>query len=324
VLLNKTSEADSPDFQHDNDALTKEFLMADVPPPSAKHRDYHGEQQMGFFWGERGYVFVDGPSGAAGHRTNAGGEDGLAFRPSPEDLLILDNKSYARASNASKATAIDPAVNLGQNLDTMITRVRNMKDLPNQSRILVLLQQARQALRTGRGWPHTVRLVVMNAGGQSTGVTQGLAGRGVQFVDYYQTPVPFSFASRARAAFANQNVAAAMGVALGQVLQWVGDKSIEREVRHRLETHWKAGIQRMLSNGNGVLVVIMMQEWAQPDFNGQRAHALLDVTIVEGPTQERALARWKTEKANVLRPGWASGWKPYERYGWIPPVAVVK
>ena len=47
--------------------------MANVPSPSTKSRDFHGEQQMGFYWGEQGYFFVDGPSGDKGHRANASG-----------------------------------------------------------------------------------------------------------------------------------------------------------------------------------------------------------------------------------------------------------
>src|SRR5262249_24422087 len=149
-------------------------------------------------------------------------------------------------------------------------------------------------LRTGGGgWPSSVRLVVMNAGGQSTGVTQSLANRGIQFVDYYQTPAPSTFASRARAAFADQNVAAAIGIALGQLIQWIGDWASEGEVRRRLETDWKAGIDRILSRGNGVLIVIMMQEWEQPDFNGQRARSLLGVSIEERSTKEQAIASWR-------------------------------
>jgi len=92
-------------------------------------------------WGERGYFFVDGPSGAAGHRSNARGEDGLAFRPSSEDLLILDNRSWARRGNVGSATAIDPTVNLGQNLDAMIAKVQNVNvPEPHRSRILTLLR----------------------------------------------------------------------------------------------------------------------------------------------------------------------------------------
>lgn len=34
---------------------------------------------MGFYWRERGYLLVDGPSGAGGHAANAAGFDGVAF-----------------------------------------------------------------------------------------------------------------------------------------------------------------------------------------------------------------------------------------------------
>src|SRR5262249_7972600 len=128
-------------LRNDDGPSDKEPLMASVPPSMSssnrsQDRAYHGEQQMGFYWGQRGYFFVPGPSGAGGHPSNASGEDGLAFRAQPEDLLILDNKSYARRGNVGGATAIDPNANLGPNLDRMITRVQGLADLPHKARIL--------------------------------------------------------------------------------------------------------------------------------------------------------------------------------------------
>lgn len=192
--------------------------MSDIPNPSRKGRDFHGEQQMGFFWGERGYYFVDGPSGAAGHASNASGEDGLAFRSSPEDLLILDNKSFAARGNVSKATAIDPSVNLGQNLDRMIAKVQALPEMPNQPRVLTLLQQSRQSLRTNGNWPSSVRLVVMNAGGQSTGVTKRLSDLGVEFVDYNQVPVRPAPNAPQAAPVVRPRIGVTIGITVGESL----------------------------------------------------------------------------------------------------------
>src|SRR5690242_8724017 len=47
----------------------------------AHDRGHAGEQSMGFYWGERGYFLVEGPSGAGGHAANARGFDGVAFNP---------------------------------------------------------------------------------------------------------------------------------------------------------------------------------------------------------------------------------------------------
>jgi hypothetical protein len=83
-----------------------EVVMGSMPPSHA--RGYAGEQSMGFFLGERGYFFVEGPSGAAGHGVTTSGFDGVAFNPSSGHLIIYDNKSFARAANVSTATAVEP------------------------------------------------------------------------------------------------------------------------------------------------------------------------------------------------------------------------
>jgi hypothetical protein len=63
-----------------------------------------GEQSIGFWLGDKGYVIIEGPSGTGGHGINAHGFDGIAFNPDTGDLIIYDNKSLARSGNASSAS----------------------------------------------------------------------------------------------------------------------------------------------------------------------------------------------------------------------------
>ena len=84
---------------------------------SPHDRGYAGEQSMGFFLGERGYFFVEGPSGAAGHGVTSPGFDGVAYNPKTRHLIIYDNKAFGRSGNVRGASAIDPNKNLSQNLD---------------------------------------------------------------------------------------------------------------------------------------------------------------------------------------------------------------
>jgi len=145
-------------------------------------RGYGGEQGMGFehYSEEQGWIIVEGPSGGAGHQATAKGFDGLAYNARRDLLDIVDNKSLGRAGNVSSATAIDPAKNLGQNLDAAIQRIAGMPNLPNRGRILELLRAQRQALTNGTPFPSQVRLVVRHVGGRTTGVTDALARRGLQ------------------------------------------------------------------------------------------------------------------------------------------------
>jgi hypothetical protein len=70
--------------------------MNSMPPAHA--RGFLGEQSMGFFLGERGYIFVDGPSGSKeGFGVTVKGFDGVAFNPKTHHLIIYDNKAYAAA-----------------------------------------------------------------------------------------------------------------------------------------------------------------------------------------------------------------------------------
>ncbi len=162
--------------------------MSSIPPRHA--RGYAGEQSMGFFLGERGYFFVEGPGGSGGHGVTTSGFDGVAFNPQTRHLIIYDNKAYARSGNVSGATAIDPAKNLAQNLDSLIGRVQTMSGMPNQMEILDLLRRTKVAIETGIAGPPNVEFAVSNASGQASGVGARLSQSGIRFIDFYQAPVP--------------------------------------------------------------------------------------------------------------------------------------
>ena len=154
---------------------------------------------MGFVLGERGYEFIAGPSGAGGHGVTTSGFDGVAYNPRTGDLILGDNKTFKRVGNVVSATAIDPEKNLQKNLKGMIAQIENhpnLGDFPNRSVVLQRLKTADQGLaawiKGGRqGSPNLrgVRLMVFNAGGNSTGVGGKLARTGVvQFEDLNASP----------------------------------------------------------------------------------------------------------------------------------------
>jgi Domain of unknown function (DUF4157) len=153
-------------------------------PMDPRHaRGYGGEQGMGFvhYRQEDGWIFVEGPSGAAGHGITQPGFDGVAYNVRTDELHIVDNKSLARAGNVGSATAIDPSRNLARNLDGLIARVEASTNLPWRDRLLGRLRGLRTALASGQPLPHNVQLVVTATGGRSTGVTGRLQTAGVQY-----------------------------------------------------------------------------------------------------------------------------------------------
>src|SRR5262245_49983286 len=137
-------------------------------------KGYFGEQGSGFILGSQGYFLVEGPSGSAGHAANASGFDGVAFNPTTVDLILYDNKTFASDRNVRSATAIDPAVNLAQNLDSLISRLTTSQDIPRRIQILDLLRRTRLSLTGPGGPPPNVRIAVTNFGGNSPGITQAL------------------------------------------------------------------------------------------------------------------------------------------------------
>ena len=109
---------------------------------------------------------------------------------------------------------------------------------------------------------------------------------------------------------------AMLGQLLGSAIQSIGDIGIRRNIQQQLATTHATTIERYLAQGDGVLVIIRMQEWATPDFNGMRARSLLDVHVVGGRDEATALAKWRQPK---YLQGPPKGWRTYEEYAWIDP-----
>lgn len=174
-------------------------LQRQVDPRHA--RGYAGEQGLAFsvYRWEDGWAVIRGPSGSSGHGVTTGGEDGLFYNVRTHELHIADNKSFARKGKVSSATAIDPSKNLLKNLDDMIKHVegKSPQELPMRQRVLKLLRQTRASIRNGRAIPGRVKLVIGNAGGQSTGITTRLKRLGVTFIDVNQPVVQRPGAKRA-------------------------------------------------------------------------------------------------------------------------------
>jgi hypothetical protein len=164
---------------------------------------YLGEQHIGHVLGEKGFLFVDGPSGGGGHGLTAPGFDGVAYNPKTQELIIYDNKAYRKAADVTGATAIDPEVNLRKNLDDLINHIAthpNLKSLPHRQLIMQRLRKTRAAVADWilKGKPEgglklhsKVKLVVTGAWGNSTGIAGKLARSGaIEFLKLDDAPAP--------------------------------------------------------------------------------------------------------------------------------------
>jgi hypothetical protein len=279
---------------------------------SALDRGYFGEQGAGFFFGSQGYILIDGPSGAAGHAANASGFDGVAYHIQRDHLVLYDNKAFRPANHAGKATAIDPAANLAKNLDALIQRVSGMSNLPAQGRILSLLQQTRQSLTSNSVRPPSnVQIAIVNAGGNSSGITASLRAKGISFINAQAAPsVPPPPQRRyvnpralvqgvrpvaARPASApNSGPVQAIAELARAGAQFANDLSLKVAIEQALSAH-SGKIAEALALGGGALVVVTVEVTCPPGNVGMvRAKSLGEVLVRPHPNGNRqeAIDAW--------------------------------
>ena len=167
-----------------------------VTPMDPRHaRGYAGEQTMGFGYSEKdGWIFVEGPSGAAGHGVTEPGFDGVAYNIPADELHLVDNKSLA-AVTARSASAL--TTNLLRNMDGLIARVRAARDMKSRIKILGLLTRARAAIAGGTPVPKNFKLVITGEGGQAVRIGRRLQQQGIIFRNPGQVDTPLAPSSPA-------------------------------------------------------------------------------------------------------------------------------
>lgn len=287
-------------------------------------RGSFGEQGAGFFLGAQGYFFVDGPSGDGGHAANAGGFDGLAYNIVTDDLIILDNKAYKSSGNVRSGTAIDPVVNLAQNLDVMIAQVDTMTDMPAQTRIASQLRATRAAITsTGIKPPPNVRIAISNFGGNSKGVTDAFAARGIVFIDMKNTPpLPSTriyltkdkvlgmakpVTNDVDAFEGRRERAAALAEAARVGAQWLNDISLDSAIDGKLE-ELVPQINDAIVRGGGALVVVNVES-REPigNLNVVTTRSLNSAYVVAHPNKNESEAvkafRLRSAFRMVMQPG---------------------
>lgn len=277
-----------------------------------------GEQGAGFFLGPQGYFFVEGPSGTQGHAANASGFDGVAYNIALDHLIIYDNKAFASSRNVGKGTAIDPAVNLTQNLDGLIGRVQNMTDMPSRYRILYLLRQTRVTVSsTGVSPPPNVRIAITNFGGNSRGITNGLAGRGITFIDMNAAPAVPTGSSKIYLNKENiqsmaQPVASTDGAdsyntrrgrvdafaeGARAIAQTANDYALQSAINRAWDDLWEQVVEILLQ-GNGALVVMVVHTSTFPGNVGMINARSVTSSFVRSyltSSKQDAISRWQLE-----------------------------
>jgi hypothetical protein len=123
--------------------------------------------------------------------------------------------------------------------------------------------------------------------------------------------------STARRIAGNQGAVAAAGVALGAGIQRLGDYGIQRHIESELTTTHVETIRAILARGQGVLVIINLQEWERPNDIGMRARTFLAMYLQGGSTQADALQQWDSQPRLLQGP--PKGWRIMTQHLWIEP-----
>jgi len=124
--------------------------------------------------------------------------------------------------------------------------------------------------------------------------------------------------STAGKVLSNQDAAAAIGMALGVAIQAIGDYGIRRRVENEVEVKQRPALDTILRRGEGVLIIVRLEQWKIADNNGMKARSLVGVYVCGGKTRDEALATWRNTPR--LMQGPADGWEMMpEQYGWIAP-----
>lgn len=124
---------------------------------------------------------------------------------------------------------------------------------------------------------------------------------------------PTTMGQRIKRGVSNGGVAAAIGQALGSMISWLGDLFIEWRIRDDYEINKRPIIERILAEGAGVLIIVRLQEWEQPDDNGNKVRVYCRMDVIAGRDRDDALAQWRKRLINK-----DPGYRNIEQYLWVP------
>jgi hypothetical protein len=199
-----------------------------------------------------------------------------------------------------------------------------MTDMPAQARIASQLRATRAAITsTGIKPPPNVRIAISNFGGNSKGVTDAFAGRGVVFIDMKNTPPRPStriYLSKANVlgmakpvtndvdAFEGRRErAAALAEAFRAGAQYLNDIRLESAIGDKLE-ELVPQINDAIVRGGGALVVVNVESRAPPGNVGMvTARSLNSAYVVAHPDKNETEAvkafRLRSTIRMVMQPG---------------------
>lgn len=224
------------------------------------------------------------------------------------DLIKLANENYSRFFEAFMK---EQKLSL-RNYDAVIGQefVRGGKQL------CVLLRNGRQ---TSLHTEIRSKFSLIYSGGKEVSIKQHATSKFQLPPDSMRILQPNN---RMRRAAGSKGAVFLLGLALGGLAQWLGNIAIERRIRKEVETTHAKYINTVFAKGQGVLLIICLQEWERPNDIGMRVRNFLSLYIQGGVSQQQALHAW-TSTPKLLQ-GPPKGWRVVTQYVWMasPSIAM--
>jgi hypothetical protein len=132
----------------------------------------------------------------------------------------------------------------------------------------------------------------------------------------------FQMKSPLRRAAGIQGAAAVVGFALGEAAMWLEDLVIRSQVREQIDSNYARAIDNVAARGDGLLVIVVLEEWAGPDDAGRKKKYFLMATVRGARTAKAAVTGWAQDvlagRVNMPSPT-NENRRRVEKYAWFPP-----
>lgn len=178
-----------------------------------------------------------------------------------------------------------------------------------------LARGARAMMQPLSGRPPRLVALPRSQNMRTVGLRNWMASRGTPG---FRGPVPMRGAQEFYQQQAqNQNAWAYVGMKIAGAIHDLNNRAIQAQVQSQLETMYKDQVERTLAGGQGVLVIINIQEPILEDVNGYRSRVLRSIVLKSGPSSEVTLNGWNSENRFGIGPD--PNCRIVEEYLWLDP-----
>jgi len=120
-----------------------------------------------------------------------------------------------------------------------------------------------------------------------------------------------------RQVVSNEDAVALLGVGIGDVLIWLNQRGVSKQVQEQLNGRHAKAIRNSFEDQKGVLVIVRVKTFA-PLIESVPIEELIGVDVVSGTSLEDCYRRWISEP-KLMQGVQGPEWSTSEMYGWLSP-----